>query len=565
MSCSSNSSASSSQSGFPDASTMETLASNLPIVWQEISMIQQDILAASSQCQPGGGQMCTTIGGNTPMTFVSGVNSVSVVSGGSGYYQDTPAVTFAPPLGVIPSVIATGTVTSNGGNIFAINVTNGGSGYDSVSATMSVSSLAGTGAVLQPLVDANGAILNINIASAGTGYTVNDTVTATRAVAPNIAYVNAVFAITSVSLTGQIVEVVILNPGSGYQPSTTQAMIVSSLNSSLPYPLGTGFMSTVLISDTEIATLGSIVGGSGYTNGTYTNVLLTGGTGAGARADVNVSGGSVTHASLTNSGTGYTVGDVLSAANVNLGGTIATLGSIVPGVGYTAGTYTNITLTGGNGTGALANITVAAGGVTLVTLVNGGLGYVTTDVLSATTASIGGTGTGFSIPISTISGAGFSVPIATLVSGAVSQVVVNNTGAGYAVDSPYLVISNPGTGAQTAVTLGTGSMATSVSSISVIQPGSNYSLPITGTVFNPATAALPNPPSVPAVVTINISNNTYGTNPNLYWQVWAGVTCNKQIQQQLNQVLSYFTNLGYTISIISNPATGSTIEWQICW
>ena len=565
MSCSSNSSASSANSGFPDASTMETMATNLPTVWQEISMLQQDVLAASSQCQPGGGQMCVTVGGDTPMTFVSGVNSVSVVNGGAGYYQDTPAVVFVPPVGVTPSMIATGTVTTNGGNIFAINITNGGSGYDPVSATMSVSSVAGTGAILQPLVNGAGAIVNINIASGGTGYTINDTVTATRAVAPDIAYTNAVFAITSVSVTGQIIEVVILNPGTGYQPSTTQAMIVSSLNSSLPYPLGTGFMATVLTSDTEIATLGIVTGGSGYTNGSYSNVPLTGGTGAGAYADIEVSGGTVTLVLLTNSGLGYTVGDVLSAANVNLGGTIATFGTIVPGLSYTPGTYNNVTLTGGTGAGAIADIVVTGGMITSVTLVSGGLGYVVTDVLSAPNTFIGGTGSGFSVPIGTISGSGFSVPIASLISGAITKVVVTNTGAGYAVDSPYLVISNPGTGAQTAVTLGTGLSATSVASISVIQPGDNYSLPITGTVFNPSTAALPNPPTNQAVVTINIANNTFGTNPNLYWQVWAGATCNKQIQLQINQVLSYFTNLGYTIQIQSNPNTGDTIQWQICW
>jgi hypothetical protein len=145
--------------------------------------------------------------------------------------------------------------------------------------------------------------------------------------------------------------------------------------------------------------------------------------------------------------------------------------------------------------------------------------------------------------------------------GTITQVVVDNTGAGYAVFPPYLVITNPGTGAQTAVTLALDSVA----SIAVIQPGTEYSLPVTGTVFNPPTAALPNPPVTAAVVTVNLANNTFGTNPNLYWQVWAGVTTNKAIQLQLNAVISYFKGLGYTISILTNPATGSTIQWKICW
>jgi len=71
-----------------------------------------------------------------------------------------------------------------------------------------------------------------------------------------------------------------------------------------------------------VATVGSLVGGSGYTNGTYTNVPLTGGTGQGAYATVIVSGGAVTSVTITDNGfNGYIVGDVLSAASSDIGGT----------------------------------------------------------------------------------------------------------------------------------------------------------------------------------------------------------------------------------------------------
>ena len=78
--------------GFPTAPQMEQIATNLPIVWEEICMLQQAILSASSLCSPTGGQMCTTVGGSTPMTFVSGLSSVTVVNGGSGYFIDKPAI-----------------------------------------------------------------------------------------------------------------------------------------------------------------------------------------------------------------------------------------------------------------------------------------------------------------------------------------------------------------------------------------------------------------------------------------------------------------------------------------
>lgn len=71
----------------------------------------------------------------------------------------------------------------------------------------------------------------------------------------------------------------------------------------------------------SIGTLGTITGGSGYGNGTYTNVPLTGGSGVGAQATIVVSGTSVTSVTITNSGLGYEVGDTLSASNTYLGGT----------------------------------------------------------------------------------------------------------------------------------------------------------------------------------------------------------------------------------------------------
>lgn len=60
-----------------------------------------------------------------------------------------------------------------------------------------------------------------------------------------------------------------------------------------------------------ITGLGTVSGGSGYTNGTYENVLLTGGAGAAAYGTVTVSGGAVTSVTLLSGGHFYTAGDVL--------------------------------------------------------------------------------------------------------------------------------------------------------------------------------------------------------------------------------------------------------------
>jgi len=88
-------------------------------------------------------------------------------------------------------------------------------------------------------------------------------------------------------------------------------------------------------------------------------------------------------------------------------GTVATLGAITTGTGYSNGTYLNVRMTHVSGPvpaeTPVANITVASGGVTSVALVvgRGGLGAATTTVLGAPTSVIGA-GSGFSIPVATL-------------------------------------------------------------------------------------------------------------------------------------------------------------------
>lgn len=94
------------------------------------------------------------------------------------------------------------------------------------------------------------------------------------------------------------------------------------------------------------------------------------------------------------------------------GGTIAseipegralTLGAVTDGTLYTAGTYNNVPLTGGSGTGATANITFDSGSlVTLIVLVNGGEGYEASDVLGVSASDVGGTGSGFAVVVNSV-------------------------------------------------------------------------------------------------------------------------------------------------------------------
>ena len=69
------------------------------------------------------------------------------------------------------------------------------------------------------------------------------------------------------------------------------------------------------------------------------------------------------------------------------------------GSSYTTGTYENVALSGGSGTGALATITVSGGAITNVAIINGGSLYVVGDILTASAATIGNTGSNFSITV----------------------------------------------------------------------------------------------------------------------------------------------------------------------
>jgi len=86
-------------------------------------------------------------------------------------------------------------------------------------------------------------------------------------------------------------------------------------------------------------------------------------------------------------------------------GALNTLGVITAGSLYTNGTYNGVPLTGGSGSGATARIVVSGNAVTSVTIQNPGVFYAVGNTLSCAASSIGGTGSGFSIPVVTVTNA----------------------------------------------------------------------------------------------------------------------------------------------------------------
>ena len=83
-------------------------------------------------------------------------------------------------------------------------------------------------------------------------------------------------------------------------------------------------------------------------------------------------------------------------------GPALTLSTLVGGSGYANTTYTAVPLTGGSGSGAKATIVVSGSAVTSVTLTSYGNNYVVGNTLSASNTNLGGSGSGFSITVATI-------------------------------------------------------------------------------------------------------------------------------------------------------------------
>lgn len=291
-----------------------------------------------------------------------------------------------------------------------------------------------------------------------------------------------------------------------------------------------------------------------------------------ATALVETNGSSIISVTITEPGQGYqpipsTVSIMSSAGSgaqlsplVNAAGQVVAINVLSPGLGYSINdliTVSRAVIFNSNYTDATLQITTVslAGEILAVKVINSGSGYQS----SVTTVEI----------VSTLNpllayplGTGFTATVLTDIYGAITQVLVNNSGAGYATYAPYLVISDLGSGAITRVTVDD---QTRVSAVEVVSPGRNYTQNATGVIYNPPTALGMNPPEVAAIVDIEVSNNTFGTDPGLYYRVWAGLETNKAIQLQINAVVSYFKGLGYTVTIQSNPGNTNTIQWQIGW
>ena len=270
--------------------------------------------------------------------------------------------------------------------------------------------------------------------------------------------------ITPVVLGGQVVEMNITNPGSGYEPGDIVQVAFSGGGSD------TGPILTAQLTATTVGGATVTAGGAGYS---FASANFTGGGGgSGAAASVTIVGGVVTAITITNKGSGYTTAPVmtisgdgrgaaavaqLTPSGVAVGAAPTTVASVSVdsgGSGYTNSSTTFVFFIGGGGSGAAAAATVAAGVVTVITMANNGSGYTSAPQVLI----FGSTGTGATAH-AVLTGS------ATL-----SGVTVVNGGSGF-TSVPLLTIEGGGGSGATAVAVLT---ATTIASVNLSAGGSGY-------------------------------------------------------------------------------------------
>ena len=179
-----------------------------------------------------------------------------------------------------------------------------------------------------------------------------------------------------------------------YKPSTGTIGYVSSSKKLFNItPFDTLFFKDVKIRQEKISATGITFNsfGQNYDAGTYDDILLTGGTGSGAIANISVTAfegtlvpgegyleGNFTDIELR-SITGTGSGAIVDFSIQGIIGQVSNAGSA-----YVPGFYENVPLTGGSGSGAEAEITVVGSTIINGSITNPGSGYVTGTYTSLT-------------------------------------------------------------------------------------------------------------------------------------------------------------------------------------
>lgn len=196
------------------------------------------------------------------------------------------------------------------------------------------------------------------------------------------------------------------------------------------------------------------------------------------------------------------------------------------------------------GTGAIAELVIENGVIESVNILNSGTGYDTIDPVTYVIDHPYGQNANIEFVVS---------------AGGINSATVINGGTGYNELYPTLaIVGAPGTGATGTFSVNPTTFA--IEHLQLTSGGINYPANTVASIV-PAVSGL----GSGAVISVQTRQNTYGTNPVAYFNQHTGVTDNVLIQDQLDQVKSYFTKLGYAIDILVNPTTTNTIMWKVAF
>lgn len=307
-------------------------------------------------------------------------------------------------------------------------------------------------------------------------------------------------------------------------------------------------------------------GGAGYMNmAPIAQAYRPDNTNGGAIFNVVTNGGTILSIDVVDGGTGYQPITAVATVNTMTGtgaqillvtkfttGTILQAYITAPGSGYQS--TDTITVTHPKGTGAILIPTFdTTGGLIGIRIENGGIRY---NEILPYIKIMSSTDPTKVFPY----GAGLITEIATDAStGAITSVIVNDGGTGY-IDAPPIAIITDVSGSGATIELK--QTAGTITSAIITNGGYGYSQSPTIVAENPVTS--PHPTTY-AQFTMTVQLNKYGVDSAYYWQVASGTVTNAVVQDQIDQVISYFTQLGYSIDATVNPDNGYTLMWTICW
>lgn len=548
-------------------------------------------------------------GSGATVNLTIGIAAIAVSVGGTGYTQQPRVI-----INDISGIGAVITAIIQGGAVNSFIVDEPGYGYVGVSSVIVDSgSLATATAVLQPtsigglvllnnggntystiptvnvIPNGSGATIStiymtvssVQLAFSGDGYSQNDMLLISGGITTSNAYIRVV----CIDSIGAIISYTLESGGTYTSPPVLDFNLVvggtgtgASFNVFLgvsaadidsgghgyivppiitidPPTLNPGVQSIcqALLTGNSVSSFQFVTIGSGYIN--IPNISIS--NGSGCEVVANLTPTVLSNIIINNGGSGYSFANVVvsgggfanvAVANATVvGGSVSNIDLLFPGIAYTSVPFINIV---GDGSGALASANLVA-----------------TSIESLAIISNGG---GFNYPPN-VSISGSAIAIATLTPTGINNIIVNNIGQNYVTIPTVNVI--PGTyqtGTPTSPIL-TISLGFSIASVQLTTTGDGYYSIPTVSISSPQS---PSGTTATATATIGIGSGTFVLMPYYssrdYFNAWQNlILSNPQLSRPYSErmatIIAYFTNLGYTITQMTNPATNNTFQWFVMW